>query len=101
MADSTANPTTPVAKKDPMIISWIKSTYKHLFLDVKTLEVSFTKIWAELAGLLGIIVAFQGQLTALGIDIPTKFTIYFKVAAIASAILSAIKMRNTISNNGQ
>lgn len=104
MADSTAN-TTPIVKPTSnwlkTIGSWIKSIYKHLFLDIKTLEVSFTKLWAELAGVLGLIITFQNQLVAFGIDIPSKFSIYFKMAAIASAIMSAIKMRNTISSNGQ
>jgi len=91
--------TTPAPKTPNMFISWLKSTYKHLFLDVATGGLSFSKLWAELAGLLGMVIAFQGQLVALGISIPPQFMIYFKIAAIGSAILAAIRLRNSVSRN--
>lgn len=97
MADSTA--TTPAASPAPSkIISGIKTVHKHLFCDINTCKVSFSKLWAELAGVLGIIVAFQSQLVSLGIDIPSRFSIYFKVAAIGSALVAAIRLRNSSSS---
>jgi hypothetical protein len=98
MADSTATTATPEPVKGPSkIVSGIKSVHRHMFLDINTCKVSFSKLWAELAGLFGILVAFQSQLVSLGIDIPSRFSIYFKIAAIGSAVIAAIRLRNSSS----
>jgi hypothetical protein len=61
--------------------------------------ISFTKVWAWITGLISTVVALQGQLGAIGVSIPAHLLPWFKVAAIASAVITAIRARNAASGD--
>jgi hypothetical protein len=59
--------------------------------------ISFSKIWAWITGVLAAIVLLHTQLDAIGVIIPVVMLPIFKFAAIASALITAIRVRNASS----
>lgn len=59
--------------------------------------VSWSKIWAWITGTLATIVLLNAQLVSAGIPIPPEALPIFKFAAVASALITAIRMRNAAS----
>ena len=60
---------------------------------------SFTKMWAWVTAVISAVVALQSQLVAVGITIPVHLLPWFKVAAIASAVITVIRARNAASGD--
>jgi len=58
---------------------------------------SWSKAWAWITGALATIVLLHTQLDVIGIIIPVAMLPIFKFAAIASAIITAIRVRNASS----
>lgn len=58
---------------------------------------SWSKFWAWITGVLTTIVLLHTQLNAIGIMIPVALLPIFKLAAIASALITAIRIRNASS----
>lgn len=59
-------------------------------------EISWSKVWVWITGALTTVVMMHEQLTSMGITIPTEILPYFNFAATASAVITALRIRNTI-----
>jgi len=70
---------------------------KSLIMRAEKDGVSFTKVYAWLAGLCAFASEINGALAQYGIAIPTQFLPLVKAAGILSAIFSIIKARDTLS----
>lgn len=58
---------------------------------------SLSKVWAWITGTLATIVLLHAQLGAAGIVIPLALLPFFKFAAIVSALITAVRVRNASS----
>ena len=74
----------------PMLKTWIMKNEGGL---------SWTKVWAWITGALATIVLLHTQLDLIGIVIPVAMLPIFKFAAIASSIITAIRVRNAASGS--
>lgn len=75
----------------------VKKLLAHLILDLRSSKVSWSKIWSLITATISSVVLLQQQLINVGISIPTELMPYFKVAAILSALVTVIRLRNSAS----
>ena len=80
------------------MVSKVLATFvKQLVKDVETSKISWSKIWSIITASLGSVVLLNEQLVAVGISIPAQLLPVFKGAAIISALITAIRLRNSAS----
>jgi hypothetical protein len=80
------------------MIKKILDSLKVLIVKAEGGGISLTKLWAWVTAFISAIVALQGQLVAIGITVPPNLLPWFKVAAIASAVITVIRARNAASD---
>ena len=72
---------------------------KLIYKESNKISVSKVSIW--IAGILTAVLELNAQLIAAGITIPHELIPVFKVAAVASAVIAGIRLRDATSKSSQ